>query len=83
MAAIRNGKKFCPKCKRYLSVNKFGNDVTNKDGLNVYCRECRRKINRVQNKKRKEPPVDMEKLFLIKKLVAMLKPYRVKGAEQC
>lgn len=79
MAAIKNGKKYCPKCNRYLPINKFGNDVTNKDGLQVYCRECRRKINRVQSRNRKEPPVDMEKLLLIKKLVAMLEPYRNKG----
>lgn len=33
-------KKFCPKCEKKLSVERFGVCKSRKDGLNAYCRVC-------------------------------------------
>lgn len=44
MNVIRGtNSKFCPKCKRFLSVvNDFGKDRSREDGLHVHCKLCRR-----------------------------------------
>ena len=46
----RDGYKICPKCKRELPANHgyFDRCVTNKDGFQIYCKECRgRKFKRI------------------------------------
>jgi 5-methylcytosine-specific restriction endonuclease McrA len=35
-------KKRCSKCRRSLPTSEFGSDRTRLDGLNAWCRECRR-----------------------------------------
>lgn len=37
--------KRCPRCDRTLSLKLFGSNRTTHDGLDGYCRECRRLIN--------------------------------------
>jgi len=34
--------KVCPKCGRELPLSEFNKDKSRKDGLNVYCKECRK-----------------------------------------
>jgi hypothetical protein len=45
--------KICGKCKQEKSINKFGNDKYNKDGLTTYCNECRKIISHKSYQKNK------------------------------
>lgn len=36
------GRKYCPGCERSLEVSEFGRCSSSRDGLQVYCSECRR-----------------------------------------
>lgn len=38
--------KQCPKCQKHLPSSCFGKDSPRKDGLQVYCKECRQPIRR-------------------------------------
>lgn len=79
MAVIKNGEKICPRCGIILPSNAFGSDITTKDGLQVYCKSCKRELNHIQRQRRieaGEEEIDMAKLMLVRKLLAMLKPYR-------
>lgn len=33
-------KKWCPRCRRYLALDKFNKNRAQLDGLNSYCRDC-------------------------------------------
>lgn len=74
MPKVKNGLKYCPQCKRNLPITKFGKNKNVKDGLRTYCKECTNKIQR----ERYHGKVYgySEKRKLIKKLLAILKPYR-------
>ena len=41
--------KICSRCKKSKSINKFGKDITHRDGLQSLCKSCRR-IWREKNK---------------------------------
>jgi len=43
--------KRCPRCKRDLPRTEFGEQQSRKDGLDSYCRECRRAYQRERQKK--------------------------------
>ena len=38
--------KLCPKCQKTLDLSCFGKDTPRKDGLQVYCKECRKPIRK-------------------------------------
>ena len=47
-------EKRCSRCKEIKPVSEFGKDRRNKDGLLIYCKSCKRKINASQADYRKE-----------------------------
>lgn len=52
--------KVCSRCKRLLSEDNFGKDKNTKNGLNYYCRDCRRELH-IQNEIRKQHKIEREK----------------------
>lgn len=38
-------QKRCPRCKQTKPTSEFGKDRRNKDGLNLYCRSCKKQYN--------------------------------------
>jgi hypothetical protein len=38
--------RYCVKCKNYKSIENFGKNPTNKDGLQSYCRKCQYKLKK-------------------------------------
>jgi 5-methylcytosine-specific restriction endonuclease McrA len=47
-------EKRCSRCNEIKPVSEFGKDRRNKDGLLIYCKSCKRKINASQSEYRKE-----------------------------
>lgn len=47
---IVNGKKFCPHCKRTISIEFFNRDKYQPNGYDYYCRSCRHIKNLIKNK---------------------------------
>lgn len=47
-------EKRCSRCGEIKPVSEFGKDRRNKDGLLIYCKSCKRKINASQSEYRKE-----------------------------
>ena len=45
-------EKRCPRCKETKSLSEFGRDNRNKDGLNLYCKVCKKKYNDEQREYR-------------------------------
>lgn len=41
-AAMKRDVKICYKCNRELDLSSFHKDSTKPDGLNIYCKECRK-----------------------------------------
>jgi len=46
--------KICKKCQTEKSITEFGNNKTEKDGKNIYCRECELKRMREYREKNRE-----------------------------
>lgn len=46
-------EKRCPRCGETKTITEFGKDNRNKDGLNLYCRSCKKKYNDEQREYRK------------------------------
>lgn len=81
MAEAKNGLKYCPNCNRTLPVSHFYKCKSRSDGLQVYCKDCKHKktdnyYNEITRLKVVRNKDDEIKLQLIRKLLAMLKPYR-------
>jgi hypothetical protein len=38
--------KKCSRCKKYISIDLFGNNCCSKDGLSCYCKKCTSEISR-------------------------------------
>lgn len=60
---MTNYKK-CSKCKEIFEANliNFHKDSAKKDGLNIYCKKCMRRVCRIYNKKKyKENPLKNHK----------------------
>ena len=47
-------QKRCPRCKETKPTSDFGKDRRNKDGLNTYCRSCKKRYNDEQKEYRTE-----------------------------
>jgi uncharacterized protein YlaI len=47
----KDGNKKCPACNVYKSVDYFGKDKSNKSSVTVYCKECKRKLDKKYQKK--------------------------------
>lgn len=47
-------QKVCAKCKRALSRDSFYKDKNRRDGLDVYCKNCRRQWELANREKRSE-----------------------------
>lgn len=47
-------EKRCPRCKETKPITEFGKDKRNKNGLNVYCKTCKKKYNDEQREYRIE-----------------------------
>lgn len=47
-------EKRCSRCKEIKPITEFGRDSRNKDGLLIYCRDCKRAMNASQSEYRKE-----------------------------
>lgn len=47
-------EKYCKKCDTTKSVSEFHKDATKKDGLNIYCRQCRSQASKERYEKNKE-----------------------------
>lgn len=45
-------EKRCPRCKETKLLTEFGKDRRNKDGLNIYCRACKKVYNDEQKEYR-------------------------------
>ena len=45
-------EKRCPRCKEIKTTSEFGKDRRNKDGLNIYCRSCKKQYNDEQKEYR-------------------------------
>lgn len=45
-------KKFCPKCEKNKIVSDFNKNKSRNDGLQNYCRECQKKIDKFFQPKR-------------------------------
>ena len=43
-ADFEKGTKVCSKCKRELPIEMFGKRKSESDGLQYYCKECKKKI---------------------------------------
>ncbi|HDX9663271.1 TPA: hypothetical protein ROX91_001970 [Bacillus cereus] len=41
--------KWCPQCEQDLSIDKFGKNISRKDGLNSYCKSCANEVGRRLN----------------------------------
>ncbi|HEU5266425.1 MAG TPA: endonuclease VII domain-containing protein [Jatrophihabitans sp.] len=48
-------RKFCPDCRRDLSVSKFTRNARSRDGLAFYCAECAR-VRLTESKRRRHGP---------------------------
>ena len=48
--------KWCPKCEQELSIAEFGEDRSRGDGLQCYCKECRRGCYRESYSRNPEEP---------------------------
>jgi hypothetical protein len=46
-----NKKKFCSYCKKLKNVDNFGVSIRNSDGLNCYCKDCRKIRSQVYREK--------------------------------
>jgi len=46
--------KACTKCKGVLTSNNFSKNKNSKDGLEPYCKECRKKVSKKYNENNKE-----------------------------
>ena len=80
MPKQKNGIKYCPRCKRELPIDLFGSDASTSDGLQTYCKVCKRQSLREHRAKNNNISVDNKKLKLIRKMLIMLEPYKTKGA---
>lgn len=78
MPKQQNGIKYCPRCKRQLPIELFGSDASTSDGLQTYCKVCKRQSNKEQRERNNNISVDSEKLKLVRKLMIMLEPYKAK-----
>ena len=76
---IHEPQKSCPKCERTLPVSCFGSDVSNHDGLQAYCRVCRREYRR---KKYKEDPEERERVRKYNQAVRELHPEAVRERDR-
>ena len=47
-------EKRCARCKEMKPITEFGKDRRNKDGLNIYCRPCKKKYNDEQKEYRRQ-----------------------------
>lgn len=47
-------EKRCPRCKETKLISEFGKDRRNKDGLNLYCKVCKKRYNDEQKQYRTE-----------------------------
>lgn len=47
-------EKRCPRCKETKPLSEFGKDRRNKDGLNLYCKACKKLYNAEQKDYRRE-----------------------------
>ena len=46
--------KKCPKCGRELPLSEFCKDKTRKDGLHIYCKECKKEYRKVYHENHRE-----------------------------
>ena len=60
--------KYCKRCNKTLPRKMFSVNKANKDGLQFYCKTCQKELQ--------EDRKVSEKRKLVKKLLAMLEPYR-------
>lgn len=45
MSVAKKGKKFCPGCKKTKKLAGFYKNLSQKDGLQIYCVECQSKYS--------------------------------------
>lgn len=66
-STAKNGKKYCPHCKKILSVKEFPTDNRRNDKLYIYCRDCeaqrqKEKYLRAKIKKAETQGIDVLKI---------------------
>lgn len=64
--------KTCAKCKEIKPYNEFGRDKSRKDGFDCYCKECKRSITRLWQRKNVEKNIknfDESKVLQFKKCI--------------
>lgn len=50
--AVPDGFKFCRRCERVKSVDEWHRNRSSRDGLTVYCKECRAELSRIDHLRR-------------------------------
>ena len=45
-------KRVCGKCRKLMNICEFGRNSSAADGIDRYCRECRKQLSRVARKKK-------------------------------
>lgn len=50
-ADFEKGTKICPECKRELPIEMFARNKSTKDGLQNYCKVCKKQIQRIYYEK--------------------------------
>lgn len=58
--------KICTKCKKEKSLDNFSKNKNNKDGFQVYCKECFNKNNLIYHKNNKEKKKKYAKQYALK-----------------
>ena len=57
--------KKCPRCGLTKAHSEFSKNRSNKSGLDVYCRECRREFNRQQHEDEEKTPPELNLISYI------------------
>lgn len=63
---IFNGVKVCPRCKRELDKHNFSKVITSKDGLSVYCKECKKEKRKEESENEKRNRIEATKKWRLK-----------------
>lgn len=80
---LRTGKKQCQLCKETKSVKEFFKRRANKDGYGSYCKPCKIKYNRENNKKHKHKHLEQRKnAHLLNKYGITLGEYKAIRSKQ-
>jgi uncharacterized Zn ribbon protein len=77
--------KRCPRCDNDLSEDKFSKNRNRKDGLQVYCKECRKKIDKksYNNSQRRRDKIRQSEKNRIEKIKKMIRRIKLKGCSKC